>query len=69
LTVHLHPSRRLHEAALFLAALLLLLLAGCAGRREEVRGRPPASAVTPVSRLAALPANGTVTVRGTMVEK
>jgi hypothetical protein len=67
--VHLYPLRRQLGPAAFPIALLLLIAAGCAGRREEVRGRPPTGAVTPVSRLAALPANGTVTVRGTMVEK
>lgn len=51
------------------ALLLLMLLAGCAGGRAEVRGRPPAGPVTTVARLASVPANGTVTVRGTMVEK
>jgi hypothetical protein len=50
-------------------ALLLPLLTGCAGRRAEVRGRPPSGPVTAVARLAAVTANGTVTVRGTMAEK
>ena len=67
--MYMHPSRRLSRSAAFLTALLLLIVAGCAGPREEVRGRPPTGAVTPISRLAALPTNGTVTVRGTMLEK
>jgi hypothetical protein len=49
--------------------LLLPLLGGCAGPRAEVRGRPPSGPATAVARLAAVPANGTVTVRGRMVEK
>jgi hypothetical protein len=48
---------------------LLLLVAGCAGQRAEVRGRTPSGPAIAVARLASLPANGTVTVRGTMVEK
>jgi len=52
-----------------LGTLLLLLVAGCAGQRAEVRGQPPSGPATAVARLASLPANGTVTVRGRMVEK
>ena len=50
-------------------AALLLLATGCGGSHAEVRGRPPTGPVLTVARLAAAPANGTVTVRGTMVEK
>ena len=55
--------------ALLRGALLLPLLSGCAGHPAEVRGQPPAGVVVSVARVAAAPANGTVTVRGTMVEK
>jgi hypothetical protein len=52
-----------------LGTLLFLLVAGCAGQRAEVRGRPPSGPATAVARLASAPADKTVTVRGTMVEK
>jgi uncharacterized protein YdeI (BOF family) len=55
--------------ALPLSVLLLSIVAGCAGRRAEVRGQAPSGAPMPVVRLASAPANGTVTVHGTMVEK
>jgi hypothetical protein len=64
-------NRRRRRVGRLIAWTLLLfpLLAGCAGRRAEVRGRPPSGPVTAVARLAAMPARGTATVRGTMVEK
>jgi len=52
-----------------LSMLLLMLVAGCAGQRSEVRGRPPSGPATAVARLASAPADKSVTVRGTMVEK
>jgi uncharacterized protein YdeI (BOF family) len=47
----------------------ILLLTGCAGRRAEVRGRPPTGNPVTVARLAAASVKDTVTVHGTMVEK
>ena len=61
--------RPLVRGALPLSVLLLSFVAGCAGRRAEVRGQAPSGTPVPVVRLAAAPANGMVTVRGTMVEK
>jgi uncharacterized protein YdeI (BOF family) len=49
--------------------LLLSLAAGCAGHQAEVRGQAPSGVPVPVARLASAPADKTVTVRGTMVEK
>ena len=52
-----------------LSMLLLMLVAGCVAQRAEVRGRPSPGPAISVARLATLPANGTVTTRGRMVEK
>jgi hypothetical protein len=65
--VHLWKSGDASRLAGILGALALL--AGCAGRHSEVRGRPPSGTILPAARLAAAPAGKTVTVRGTMVEK
>jgi uncharacterized protein YdeI (BOF family) len=46
-----------------------LMLGGCAGHRSEVRGQPPGGPPIMVARLASVSTNGSVTVRGTMIEK
>jgi uncharacterized protein YdeI (BOF family) len=46
-----------------------LLLGGCAGHRSEVRGHLQPGPSTTVARLASVSTNGSVTVRGTMIEK
>ena len=53
----------------FALSALLWLLGGCAAHRAEVRGKAPSGSPTAVARLASVPTDGTVTVRGTMIEK
>jgi uncharacterized protein YdeI (BOF family) len=61
-------ARHSARCSIFAGAALVALV-GCAAHQAEVRGRAPSGSPTVVARLASAPTNGTVTVRGTMIEK
>jgi hypothetical protein len=52
-----------------LPGILLFLVAGCMGQKSELRGQPPSGQAISVASLAKAAVDGTVTVRGKMVEK